>query len=245
MEVRRENLYDYSARYYESAVGRFTSVDPLAEKCYNISPYTYVANNPLKYVNPTGKELEDPIVWFLPSEKNAKSMPPKHIEYKRGDNRFYVFGHGTPTSIYNKGTRLGNPKSINEALSKESPAWKKAMEKGEPVTLYLYTCNSATEGDFVSGSGENVHIRKGTNNPIAKQISKEYPNVIVVGFDGQYVYEVESGETTGVLNENEDGGIVIYKNGKEIAKIPYPENFTKVEKEKIEEEKKKKKEKSK
>ncbi|MFQ9317616.1 RHS repeat domain-containing protein [Dysgonomonas mossii] len=95
------NLYDYSARYYESAVGRFTSVDPLAEKYYNISPYTYVANNPLKYVNPTGKELEDPIVWFLPSEKNAKSIPPKHIEYKRGDNRFYVFGHGTPTSIYN------------------------------------------------------------------------------------------------------------------------------------------------
>lgn len=51
---------------------------------------------------------------------------------------------------------------------------------------------------------------------------------------------MESGETTGVLNENEDGGIVIYKNGKEIAKIPYPEKFTKVE-----EEKKKKKEKSK
>lgn len=46
---------------------------------------------------------------------------------------------------------------------------------------------------------------------------------------------MESGETTGVLNENEDGGIVIYKNGKEIAKIPYPEKFTKVEKEKIEE----------
>ena len=147
-----------------------------------------------------------------------------------------MFRYGTPTSIYNKGTRLGNPKSINEALSKESPAWKKVMEKGEPVTLYLYTCNSATEGDFVSGSGENVHIRKGTNNPIAKQISKEYPNVIVVGFDGQYVYEVESGETTGVLNE--DGGIVIYKNGEEIAKIPYPEKFTKVEKEKIEEERK-------
>ena len=106
------------------------------------------------------------------------------------------------------------------------------MEKREPVTLYLYTCNSATEGDFVSGSWENVHIRKGTNNPIAKQILKEYPNVIVVGFDGQYVYEVESGETTGVLNEIEDGGIVIYKNGKEIAKIPYPEKFTKEEKKK-------------
>ena len=40
------NLYDYSARYYESAVGGFTSVDPHAENYYNWSPYAYVGNNP-------------------------------------------------------------------------------------------------------------------------------------------------------------------------------------------------------
>jgi uncharacterized protein RhaS with RHS repeats len=50
------NLYDYSARYYESAIGRFTSVDPLAEKYYSISPYAYVANNPLKFIDPDGKQ---------------------------------------------------------------------------------------------------------------------------------------------------------------------------------------------
>lgn len=48
------NLYDYSARYYESAIGRFTTVDPLAEFHYNNSPYAYVLNNPLKYIDPTG-----------------------------------------------------------------------------------------------------------------------------------------------------------------------------------------------
>lgn len=52
---------------------------------------------------------------------------------------------------------------------------------------------------------------------------------------------MESGETTGVLNENEDGGIVIYKNGKEIAKIPYPEKFTKVEEEKKKKKKRRRK----
>lgn len=51
------NLYDYSARYYESAIGRFTTVDPLAEKYYSISPYAYVANNPLRYIDPDGRKI--------------------------------------------------------------------------------------------------------------------------------------------------------------------------------------------
>jgi len=50
------NLYDYSARYMESTTGRFTSVDPLAEKYYSISPYVYVGNNPIKLVDINGKE---------------------------------------------------------------------------------------------------------------------------------------------------------------------------------------------
>ena len=53
------NLYDYSARYYESAVGRFTNVDPLAEKYYNISPYAYCNNNPLRFIDPTGMEFTE------------------------------------------------------------------------------------------------------------------------------------------------------------------------------------------
>ncbi|SBW01103.1 RHS repeat-associated core domain-containing protein [uncultured Dysgonomonas sp.] len=51
------NLYDYFARYYESAIGRFTSVDPLAEEYYSWSLYTYVMNNPLKFIDPDGKKL--------------------------------------------------------------------------------------------------------------------------------------------------------------------------------------------
>lgn len=46
------NLYDYSARYYESEIGRFTTVDPMAEKYYSINPYAYVANNPMKFIDP-------------------------------------------------------------------------------------------------------------------------------------------------------------------------------------------------
>ncbi|MFV0331900.1 MAG: RHS repeat-associated core domain-containing protein [Dysgonomonas sp.] len=57
------NLYDYSARYYEAAIGRFTTVDPLAEKYYSWSPYAYCMNNPLKYIDPTG-------MWIIVSDGN-------------------------------------------------------------------------------------------------------------------------------------------------------------------------------
>ena len=55
-QMHRLDLYDYSARYYDQAIGRFTTVDPHAENYYNISPYAYVANNPLKYIDPDGRE---------------------------------------------------------------------------------------------------------------------------------------------------------------------------------------------
>lgn len=49
------NWYDYSARFKDDF--RFITVDPLAEKYYNISPYAYVMNNPLKYIDPTGRQV--------------------------------------------------------------------------------------------------------------------------------------------------------------------------------------------
>ena len=50
--------YDYfGARYYDSDVGRFLSVDPLADAPANVgtSPYAYVWNNPLKFIDPDGR----------------------------------------------------------------------------------------------------------------------------------------------------------------------------------------------
>jgi len=39
------NLYDYSARYMDPALGRFDMLDPLVEKYPNLSPYHCTANN--------------------------------------------------------------------------------------------------------------------------------------------------------------------------------------------------------
>jgi RHS repeat-associated protein len=48
------NWYDYGARHYDAALGRFTTVDPLSEKYYPIGMYAYCNNNPVRYIDPTG-----------------------------------------------------------------------------------------------------------------------------------------------------------------------------------------------
>ncbi len=43
------------ARYYMPNIGRWTSVDPLADQYPAWSPYNYTLNNPLRFVDPHGK----------------------------------------------------------------------------------------------------------------------------------------------------------------------------------------------
>ncbi len=56
-------LYYYGARYYDFALGRFISSDPLSGNLYNsqrLNRYTYVMNNPMVYTDPTGMEGSKP-----------------------------------------------------------------------------------------------------------------------------------------------------------------------------------------
>ena len=92
------NLYDYGARHYDAALGRFTTVDSLAEKHYSESLYTYCYSNPINCIEPNGK---DGIYIAFPDYKistpigkigNLGHAGVLLIDNKTGVTKYYEYG---------------------------------------------------------------------------------------------------------------------------------------------------------
>ncbi len=70
-EKERDDLtgYDYfGARYYDSELARFQTIDPHSDLYPPLSPYSYVGNNPLIYVDPSGMDS----IYFMDQENRPE-----------------------------------------------------------------------------------------------------------------------------------------------------------------------------
>ena len=127
--------YDYSARQYDPASGRFTSMDPLCEKYYNISPYSYCAGNPIRYVDPDGAEP-------TPAEAAAMAL--------------HVYGDKD-----SKKANLGNWRvskrdfgiSLNTSNGLKSAVYEKVID-GKVAEYAYVTCGTETLKDWVQNAAQ-------------------------------------------------------------------------------------------
>ena len=150
-------MYYYSARYY--APPTFISRDPMFEKYPTISFYVYCANNPMKFVDPTGEAYGD---YYSTSGQ---------FLYNDGidDNKIYevstlpgidsrIEGSGATTTTYVgqvtdvKMTFTGSANADNSALAEGQV---KVIQTGSNGKEYTRINMDAVAGPYGNGAPEN------------------------------------------------------------------------------------------
>ena len=161
-ELDRTNgldLYDSEARWYDPLLGRTTTMDPLAEKYYGLSPYAWCAGNPVKFVDPDGNTISIIIEEGI-----------YQYDY---DNSSFVDSDGNIAQL--------DDAFFNQVLDALSILREGIV--GNDLVKYI-SCNSGYNV-FIKSSGTNGYNRQGANYSIDwnAELTEGGPSYFGIGND--------------------------------------------------------------
>ena len=186
------NMYDFGARWYDVAgVPMWTSIDPLCEKYYNVSPYAYCSGNPVNRIDTDGRDdyLLTPnggIVLLRSTDDDF------HTLYAQGEDGSLVKENSLIVSkqlFSNKDTKSykGRRSSdVNLTVSDYNVDFYCSTDEKESVAFFEFAAKksnvewSNTRISFSEGGGQNIVATSHTENAELGQrviIDREY------GFD--------------------------------------------------------------